>query len=177
MTIKQAYFIFILILCSIHVGYVRPTLVEDVDALDGISEKRDRLMIEEIQWLEESIDNINAALEEENYTNARDAIDTIRSGDNWLNVRYELELRNEGNLIYSFNESMSAAKALFANANSSSIEQVQLLSRDLDKIVQALGNPVVDLHRLILTIAILGALIGAGLYVIPKFRKHLNIKY
>ena len=130
MTIKQAFFIIILVLCTTFLP-----LVEDVIALDKISEKQDRLMIEEIQWLEENIDNINAALEEKNYTKAGELIVTIRSDANWLNVRNELELRNEGNLIFSFNESMSAAQALFANANSSSDEQVQLLSQDLDKMV------------------------------------------
>ena len=105
MTIKQAYFFIILILCITLLP-----LVEDVKALDKISEKHDRLMIEEIQWLEENIDNINAALEVENYTKAGEVIDTIRSDDNWLNVRNELELRNEGNLISIFNESMSAAR-------------------------------------------------------------------
>ena len=154
-----------------------PSLVEDVKALEKISEKHDRLMIEEIQWLEENIGSIDAALEVENYTKAEAVIDTIRSDDNWLNVRNELELRNERNLISSFNESMSAAQALFANANSSSREQVQLLSQDLDKIVQAFGNPVIDLQRMLLTISIIGALIGSGIYVIPRFRKHFNIKY
>ena len=172
MTVKKAFFIIISIVCT-----TLPTLIEDVKALDKISEKRDRLMIEEIPWLEENIDSIIAALEEKNYTKAGEAIDTIRSGDNWLNVRNELELRNERNLISSLNESMSAAQASFANANSSSTNQVQLLSRDLDKIVQVFGNPVIDLQRVLLTISILGALIGTGLFLIPKFRKHFNIKY
>ena len=42
---------------------------------------------------------------------------------------------------------------------------------------QALAQPVIDFQRLLLIVIIIGTLIAFGLYIIPKVRKKLDIKF
>ena len=104
-------------------------------------------------------------------------IDDIKSGGHWSNVRRELESRNEADLISSLNNSLSRLDKLVATKNISSIGEAQILSKDFKKMEQALAQPVIDFQRLLLIVIIIGTLIAFGLYIIPKVRKKLDIKF
>lgn len=137
----------------------------------------DRLLIEEIPLLKENVEGIISALDKNNYTLAREQIDDIQSGDNWFNIRKELESRNQLDLILHFNDSVSRLDELTQTKNSDSIQQAQILQKDFDKIVQTLGQPVIDISRLLIVTLIIGTLIAFGLHIIPKVRNRLNIKF
>ena len=80
-----------------HVGF----------ATSGSAQGWDRLLIEEIPLLKENVEGIISALDKNNYTLAREQIDDIQSGDNWFNVRKELESRNQLDIVLNFNDSVS----------------------------------------------------------------------
>ena len=147
-------------------------------ATDEGSQGWDRLLIEEIPLLKENVEDIINALDKNNYTLAREQIDGIRSADNWFNIRKELESRNHIDLISSFNDSIDRLdKLLSMTENSGSIEQAQILLKDFNKIVQTLGQPVIDIQRLLIVILTIGTLIAFGLHIIPKVRNRLKIKF
>lgn len=152
-------------------------LIQDAAANNGIPEKWDRLLIEEIPSLKENLEGIINTLDEGNYTIVSEQIDDIKSGGHWSNVRKELESRNEADLISSFNNSLSRLDKLVATKNISSIGEAQILSKDFKKMEQALAQPVIDFQRLLLIVFIIGTLIAFGLYIIPKVRKKLDIKF
>ncbi|HJU79045.1 MAG TPA: hypothetical protein VJ599_05725 [Nitrososphaeraceae archaeon] len=141
------------------------------------SQHWDRLLIEEIPQLKENIEGIPRALDKNNYTLAREQINEIQSGDYWFNIRKELESRNQNDHILNFNNSVSKLDELTRTENAGSIKQAQILLKDFDKIVQTLGQPVIDIPRLLIVILIIGTLIAFGLYIIPKLRNRLNIKF
>lgn len=146
-------------------------------ATNNGSQGWDRLLIEEIPLLKENIEGIISALDKNNYTLAREQIDHIQSGDNWFNIRKELESRNQLDLILKFNHSVSRLDELTKTKNSDSIQQAQILLKDFDKIVQTLGQPVIDIPRLLVVTLTIGTLIAFGLHIIPKVRDRLNIKF
>lgn len=137
----------------------------------------DRLLIEEIPLLKENIEGIISALNKNNYTLAREQIDDIQSGDNWFDIRKELESRNQKDLISNFNDSVSRLDELVKTENSGSMQQTHILLKDFDKIVQTLGQPVIDVPRLLIVTLTIGTLIAFGLHIIPKVRNRLNIKF
>ena len=146
-------------------------------AINEDSQGWDRLLIEEIPLLKENIEGIINALDKNNYTLAREQIDDIQSGDNWFDIRKELESRNQKDLISNFNDSASRLDELTKTENSGSIQQAQILLKDFDKIVQTLGQPVIDIPRLLIVTLTIGTLIAFGLHIIPKVRNRLNIKF
>lgn len=151
-----------------HVGF----------ATNGVAAQGwDRLLIEEIPLLKENIDNIIIALDQNNHTLAREHIDDIQLRDDWFNIKKELESRNQLDLVLNFNNSVSMLDELTKTKNSDSIQQAQILLNDFDKIVQTLGQPVIDIPRLLIVILIIGTLIAFGLHIIPRLRKRLNIKF
>jgi hypothetical protein len=125
----------------------------------------------------ENIEGIISALDKNNYTLAREQIDDVRSADNWFNIRKELESRNQLDLILNFNDSVSRLDELPKTENSGSIQQAQILLKDFDKMVQTLGQPVIDIPRLLIVTLTIGTLIAFGLHMIPKVRNRLNIKF
>lgn len=150
-----------------HVGF----------ATSGGAQGWDRLLIEEIPLLKENVEGIITALDKNNYTLAREQIDDIQSGDNWFNIRKELESRNQLDIVLNFNDSVSRLDELTKTKNSDSIQQAQILLKDFDKIVQTLGQPVIDIPRLLIVTLIIGTLIAFGLHIIPRLRNRLNIKF
>ena len=108
-------------------------LIQDAAANNGIPEKWDRLLIEEIPLLKENLEGIINALDEGNYTIVSEQIDDIKSGGDWSNVRKELESRNEADLISSFNNSLSRLDKLVATKNISSIGELKYYRRILKK--------------------------------------------
>lgn len=144
---------------------------------NGDSQGWDRLLIEEIPQIKENIEGITHALDKNNYTLAREQIDDIQSGDSWFNIRKELESRNQNDHVLNFNNSLSKLDKLTKAENGGSIQRVQILLKDFDKIVQILGQPVIDISRLLIVILIIGTLIAFGLHIIPKVRNRLNIKF
>lgn len=150
-----------------HVGF----------ATSGSAQGWDRLLIEEIPLLKENVEGIISALDKNNYTLAREQIDDIQSGDNWFNIRKELESRNQLDIVLNFNDSVSRLDELTKTKNSDSIQQAQILLKDFDKIVQNLGQPVIDIPRLLIVTLIIGTLIAFGLHIIPRLRNRLNIKF
>lgn len=141
------------------------------------NEKVDMLLIEEISSIKESIDNVANAIDEGNYTSARQQVNDIRNGDSWNNVRKQVQERNDDNLAIEFENSLLTIDELLISSNSNAAEYVNVLSEDFDKIIKSLGKPIIDVQRLILTISIAGVVIFIVLYVTPKFRQKLNIKY
>jgi hypothetical protein len=139
----------------------------------------DRLLIEEVPSLRENIENIANALNEGNYSEAVKQIDDIQAGDNWFNVRNELESRQATDLVTRFDNSLFELARLSKKGDSliSSVKQTQMLSKSMEDIVNKLSNPVVDLQRLVLTTSVIGIVIGSGLFIIPRVRKRFNIKY
>ena len=150
---------------------------QGVSTNDGGPQDWDRLLIEEIPLLKENVEGIINALDKNNYTLVREQIDDIQSGDNWFNIRKELESRNQLDLVSNFNDSVSRVDELAKTKNSDSIQQAQILLKDFDKIVQILGQPVIDIPRLVIVILIVGTLIAFGLHIIPKLRNRLNFKF
>jgi hypothetical protein len=150
---------------------------EGVATNDGGPQDWDRLLIEEIPLLKENVEGIISALDKNNYTLAREQIDDIQSGDNWFNIRKELESRNQLDLILNFNHSISRLDELTKTKNSDSIQQAQILLKDFDKIVQILGQPVIDIPRLLIVTFTIGTIIAFGLHIIPKVRNRVNIKF
>lgn len=143
----------------------------------GETLQTNRLLIDEMRSFEESMKNINAAFEEGNYTIIRHEIDSLLSADSWKTIINELALRNESNLVSSFNNSLLELERSVITKNHSSIEQINIVSEELEKIEQTLGKPLIDWLRLILVISTISALILAGLYIVPRVRKTLGIKY
>lgn len=142
-------------------------------------ESWDRLLIEEVPSLKENVDNIINALTEENHTKVREQIDDIQTGDNWFNIRNELESRQATDLVSRFNNSLFELNRLSESEDSlaSAVEQALILSESMDDILSKLSNPVVDIQRLVLTTSVIGIVIGSGLFIIPRVRKRFNIKY
>ena len=125
-----------------------------------------------------SIPVINA-LDEGNYSMAREQIDDIQTGDNWFNIRNELESRQAIYLVSCFNYSMLELEGLTKGEDSLSFpaKQVKMLSENLDDIVNKLDEPAVNVQRLVLTTSVVGIVIGSGQFIIPRVRKRFNIKY
>jgi hypothetical protein len=156
--------------------------IQDGDSVDinALSDTHvwDRLLIEEVPSLRENVDRSISALNEANYSKVREQIEDIKSGDNWFNIKKELEARNAINLVSHFNHSLYELDGFVRTEDSvTAARTAHILSASLDDIVLELSEPVLDTKRLILTTSIIGIVIGSGLYIIPKFRKKLNIKY
>jgi hypothetical protein len=122
-----------------------------------------------------SIPVINA-LDEGNYSMAREQIDDIQTGDNWFNMRNELESRQAIYLISCFNYSMLELERLTKTEDSLSFpaKQAKMLPENQDDIVNKLSEPGVNIQRLVLTTSVVGIVIGCGLL---RVRKRFNIKY
>jgi hypothetical protein len=146
-------------------------------ATNGNSQGWDRLLIEEIPQIKENIEGITHALDKNNYTLAREQVNDIQSGDSWFNMRKELESRNQNNHVLDFNNSLSKLDKLTEAENAGSIQGAQLLLKEFDEIVQMLGQPVIDIPRLLLVTLIIGTLIAFGLHIIPKVRNRLDVKF
>jgi hypothetical protein len=168
----------IVILCIAAQTLVQDEAFATAKNVSSQAEDWDRLLIEEIPSLRENVDNIVNALNEGNYSMAREQIDDIQSSDNWFNVRNELEARDETNLVSRFENVLSDLETSLKTQDSvAETEQAKMLSKGLDDIVGKLAEPAVDMQRLIITTSIIGIVIGSGLYIIPKVRKKFNIKY
>ena len=95
-----------------------------------------------------SIPVINA-LDEGNYSMAREQIDDIQTGDSWFNIRNELESRQATCLVSRFNYSMLELERLTKTEDSLSFpaKQAKILSENLDDIANKLSEPAVNIQR------------------------------
>jgi len=147
-----------------------------IDKKDNVQQSH-TLLVNEIPAIQEDIDNLIAALDKGNYTLAKENIDEMESGVNWLNVKGELLTRNENNQLILFNSSMSKLNQLVIARDPSSILQVEHTKQEFEKIISILGIPLIDYQRLILTIVMTVVIVGLLLFIIPKIRRNLKIRY
>jgi len=168
-------FIITTFLCTdIHVF-----IQDEVFAANSVSSENevwDILLIEEIPSLKENVDNIVNAFNEGNYSMAREQIDDIQTGDNWFNIRNELESRQATDLVSRFNSSLLELDRLSKTEDSltsAAVEQAQMLSESMDDIGSKLSDPVVDIQRLVLTTSVIGVVIGSGLSINLKSERGL----
>jgi hypothetical protein len=164
--IPYGLLLMIIILCTAVQSLVGDEAFATTSDVSSQGKSWDRLLIEEVPSLRENIGNIANALNEGNYSEAVKQIDDIQAGDNWFNVRNELESRQATDLVTRFDNSLFELARL-SNKGDSLTSAVE----------QTLSNPVVDLQRLVLTISVIGIVIGSGLFIIPRVRKRFNIKY
>lgn len=183
--IQYGSFFMIFILCIAVQSLVGNEALAETNAREGLSpsESWDRLLIQEVPSLKENVDNIVNALNEGNYSMASEQIDDIQTGDNWFNIRNELESRKATDIVYRFNNSLFELERLSKTEDflTSAIEQAQaqaqMLSESMDDIVNILSTPVIDVQRLVLSTAVIGIVIGTGLLIIPRVREKCNIKF
>ena len=135
------------------------------------------LLIEEIPAIQESLDNVENALDEGNYTLAQENIAEIQSGNDWLNIQEELKSRNLVNQIISFNNSITLLNNSVLKEQSGSVVQVEQALREFEEIINLLSKPMIDYQRLILTISIPLIIVVLLTYSIPIIRRKLNIRY
>jgi hypothetical protein len=179
---NNGLYVSLLITIIFFCGKVQTPIQNEVIAARDVSsqgESWDRLLIEEVPSLKENVDNIINALNEGNHSMAGEQIDDIQTGDNWFNIRNELESRQATDLVSRFNNSLFELDRLseLEDSLAPALEQAQILSENMDDIVNKLSNPVVDIQRLVLTTSVIGIVIGFGLFIIPRVRKRFNIRY
>ena len=118
-----------------------------------------------------------SAFEEGNYTLAEENLNEIKSGNNWLNIQEELKSRNLVNQITTFNSFLVALNESIVDRNLNSTISVEQVKEDFEKIASILGTPVIDYHRLIISLCVIIIPVILLLYLIPKIRVKLRIKY
>jgi len=72
---------------------------------------------------------------------------------------------------------MSKLNQLVIARDPSSILQVEHTKQEFEKIISILGIPLIDYQRLILTIVMTVVIVGLLLFIIPKIRRNLKIRY
>lgn len=137
----------------------------------------DRLLIDEMDELNNYMNKIDKDNANNNYTAIRLDSEKILSSSSLRNISAELEYRDNSNVVHAFINTVNNLINTKPNDNETIDQNIKNLSLVYQKMLQILSVPDIDYQKLVVIALIPTIIFIISIITIPKIRKHYNIKF
>jgi hypothetical protein len=137
----------------------------------------DRLLIDEMDELNNYINKIDKDNANNNYTAIRMDSEKILSSSSLRNISAEIEYRGNSNIIQAFTNTVNNLINIKPNNYETIDPSVKNLSLLYQKMIQTLSVPNIDYQKLAFVALIPTIIFIVSIITIPKIRKHYNMKF